>query len=782
MAAKKKASTRKTTGKRMWPVATKKADIQKTFANVHDTMNAQGNIGDSMESRLTHMFLGGGTDIMNGQFGYTGEFLQQGIYGGEESGPRGNATLRRYLGGGKDETKLAWLKIKMCREVYDNDGQVASIIDLMADFTTEGINFVHENKGAQNFYRGWAEKVKLANRVRRVTIDLLMSGTVFLYRVYAKLSETEKRAMKRFTIGQAIGNKYVVTDEEGNETLIEPVIQYDSVVRTLLDPDGKAKTDAAFSKIVKEYVKNRIASQGEKIIERNIKEGEKGVVPWKYISLNPLQIRPNEKGGWSYLLSKEDLMQLAGKSEIKVDEKKKTLRVTLPDGLSGTIKPIKNAEATGFFAEMEMSEERLAVVAYNKYDWAKWGGPGGLIWKAMPTIVFKNTLRAMEQKTAKAAINMVYLWKLGNVKEGLIPTLEDYERFADMLKAPAATLNVLWNDAISGEVIQPKLDQIFDEKRWEGLRAELTSQFGITQAIVTGEGGNFSSSFISVQGLLERLQSIRQLLIEEWLLPDALIIQKAMGFQKLPKIVFNQMSLRDKAAENNFLMALHDRGVISDETMFEALDRNVEVERGRLAEQKEFLDEHDMGHKGPFDVNKDQLDFEKEKKASDDEHRDKQFDHTVEMSEKQFEEQKKQSVEQNKMKKEQSKKPPQPKGPGGKPGGKTGPQKKKRESKPKNVARLHVEKTVKELDAQAKTEICQKYFKTDYRSLSKGEKAEVNNTVVSALTEEATNPQACYILYLENRTEFVNNENREPTKAEFHKLLVDSFMEAAGGV
>jgi hypothetical protein len=431
---------------------------------------------------------------------------------------------------------------------------------------------------------------------------------------------------------------------------------------------------------------------------------------------------------------------------------------------------------------MEMSEERLAVVAYNKYDWAKWGGPGGLIWKAMPTIVFKNTLRAMEQKTAKAAINMVYLWKLGNVKEGLIPTLEDYERFADMLKAPAATLNVLWNDAISGEVIQPKLDQIFDEKRWEGLRAELTSQFGITQAIVTGEGDNFSSSFISVQGLLERLQSIRQLLIEEWLLPDALIIQKAMGFQKLPKIVFNQMSLRDKAAENNFLMALHDRGVISDETMFEALDRNVEVERGRLAEQKEFLDEHDMGHKGPFDVNKDQLDFEKEKKASDDEHRDKQFDHTVEMSEKQFEEQKKQSVEQNKMKKEQSKKPPQPKGPGGKPGGKTGPQKKKRESKPKNVARLHVEKTVKELDAQAKTEICQKYFKTDYRSLSKGEKAEVNNTVVSALTEEATNPQACYILYLENRTEFVNNENREPTKAEFHKLLVDSFMEAAGGV
>jgi len=586
MAAKKKASTTKATKKRMWPVATARKDIQKTFANVHDSMNASANIGDSMESRLTHMFLGGGTDMMNGQFGYTGEFLQQGNYGGEESGPRGNATLRRFLGGKKDETKLAWLKIKMCREVYDNDGQVASIIDLMADFTTEGVNFVHENKGAQNFYRGWAEKIKLANRVRRVTIDLLIGGTVFLYRVYAKLSEAEKRAMKRFTIGQAIGNKYVITDEEGNETLIDPKIQYDSIVRTLLDPEGKAKTDAAFAKVIKKYVADRIKSQGEKIIERNIKEGEKGVVPWKYISLNPLQIRPNEKGGWSYLLSKEDLLQLVGKVDIKVDDTKKTLRVTLPDGLSGTIKPIKRAEATGFFAEMELTEERLAIVAYNKYDWAQWGSPGGLVWKAMPTIVFKNTLRAMEQKNAKAAINMVYLWKLGNVAEGLIPTLEDYERFADMLKAPASTLNILWNDAISGEVIQPDLKQIFDEKRWAGLRSELTSQFGITQAVVTGEGGNFSSSFISVQGLLERLQSIRQLLIEEWLLPDALIIQKAMGFKKLPKIVFNQMSLRDKAAENLFLQGLYDRGVVSDETMYETIDRNIGVERSRLEQQR----------------------------------------------------------------------------------------------------------------------------------------------------------------------------------------------------
>lgn len=771
MATKSKSiGERQGATRRMWPVGKSNKEVNRVLAGAHQL--AQGNVGDSLESRLNGLMLGGGSDFYDGLGGYAGDFLQQPIFQGEESDPRGNRRL--FNKKGRSETRVAWTKIKIVRDVYNNDGQVASIIDLMADFCTEGVNYIHEDKGAQNFFRVWVSKVKLRNRVRRVIIDLLIAGNVFLYKVYAKLSDSEKRAMRRKVEAQVIGKKMVITDHDGNETVVDPKIEYDSVVRLLLDPENK-KTDAQFKKDMQKFVETRINSTAEKIVEREVKEGEKNIVPWKYISLNPLQMRPNDKGGWSYLLGKADMKQLASMVGVTVNENAKTLKVTLPEGISGTIRPIKDVEGVGFFAEMELTDDRLVHIAWNKYDWCKWGGPGGLVWKAMPTITFKNTLRAMEQKTAQAAINTVFLWKLGDHKEGLIPTLEDYERLADMLKAPASTLNVLWNSAVSAEVIQPKLDDIFDPNRWEGLRAELTSQFGITQALITGEGGNFSSSFISVQGLLERLQSLRDLLLEEWLLPEALQIKEAMGFQKLPKIVFNQMSLRDKTAEQSFMKELYDRGIISDETMLESMDRDIAVERSRILEQEEHLEQNDLGRKGPFDANKDQLDWDKEKKDRDDSFRDEQFEHTKEMQQQQHDE----SVRQNKEKEKQAK-TPQPGGEGGKPRGKTGPQKKKRESKPKNVARLDVVKLVKEADAVGKKTSCANEEVRDYRSLSKAGKHEVDEFVLQQIAAASDNEPAFHIMFEEARAELVTLNEKEPTKAEFHKLLVDTFMEVQG--
>lgn len=770
------ATPKKTTGqrngasRRMWPVGKSNKEIDRALSNAQSM--AQGNVGDSLESRLQGLMLGGGSDIFDGMNGYTGEFLQQSIYTGEESTPRGNRHL--FNKRGRSETKIAWLKIKLVRNVYENDGQVASIIDLMADFATEGINYIHEDKGAQNFYRVWQERVKLRQKVRRVIIDLLISGNTFLYKVYAKLTESDKRAMRRYTFAQRIGDELLLIDEDGEETVLDPKIQYNSIARFLLDPDNKQNAEQ-FKQTVKDFVRARIKSQGEKIVEKDIKDGEKNIVPWKYISLNPLQMRPNENGTWSYLLGKEDMKQLANKMNVTVNETDKTLKLSLPDGLNGTIKPIKDVEAGGYFAEMEIAPERMYVIQWNKFDWNRWGGPGGLVWKAMPTITFKNTLRAMEQKTAQAAINMVYLWKLGDHKEGLIPTLEDYERLADMLKAPAATLNVLWNSAVTCDVVQPKMQDIFDPNRWEGLRAELTSQFGITQALVTGEGGNFSSSFISVQGLLERLQSIRSLLLEEWLLPEALKIKKAMGFQKMPKIVFNQMSLRDKTAEQSFLKELYDRGIISDETMMESMDRDIEVERSRILEQEEHLSKNDMGRKGPFDPNKQQLDWEKEKTAQDNEFREKQFEETKKMN------QEKVKID---MQKAKQPKAPQPKGPGGKPKGPTGPQKKKRETKPKNMARVEVEKFIKEYDAKAKSTICEAENAKDYRSLSKASKEAVDEKVVGYLATLADgtghNGNAFILLFNENRAAHIDKEGRLPTKSELHDIMLNTYMEMQG--
>ncbi len=789
----------------MWPGRNPKKDITNALARASFlSNNAVGNIGDSLESRMTSLYLGGGSDYFDGGFGYNGEFLQQSVFDGEEATSRGApalSPLSRMGVGKQDETKSAWLKMQLTNMIYENDGQVSSIIDLMSDFASEGIKFVHSSDSVQKFYDSWSQKVNLKSRFRNAIIQLLVSGNVFFYKVFAKLTPEEQTAMKTFTVGQKIGDKYVITNEKGEETIIQPKIVYDSAIRFILDAQAsKQQTDAEIAKQVKEFVINKLHNNGAKIIDGEITPGADSVVPWQYVMLNPLQITP-EGTKWVYLLTKEDVSRLLNTSQISYDEAKQAIKVSLPDNISGTLKPSKRP---GFYAEMDLQDERLVVLQYNKVDWRKWAT--GLVWKAMPVITFKNTLRQMEIKTAKAAINTVILWQLGDHKEGISPELEDYERLADMLKAPSQTLNVIWNSAIKADVIQPKISEIFDVKRWEELRKEVTAQFGITQAVVTGEGGNFSSSFISVQGLLEKLETLRDILVESWLMEDVLTINKAMSFRKLPMVHFNEMSLRDEVAKNNFIVSLYDRGLISDQTLYDSLERDTEIERERLLNEKTWEEKEGFERRGPYIKVPEQDTFDNKQLKVTKEGQDKglemereQLDHSKKLDEKKadqdFKIKKFESKEKMKIKKVVD--THKAKQPNGRPPGSKKPQTKKRPKKPKNIAtRMEVEQFIDKVDAAAKSYLVSKAGVSDYRSLSKEDKSKVTDLVGIALSQidevgqstvldmDKTSSITTYGMSdfapeLAVRTEqFIAENQRPPTKDEVYKLFIDAYLDS----
>ena len=49
--------------------------------------------------------------------------------------------------------------VKACQAVYRRIGMVVNIIDLMADFASEGLDLIHPVRSQQNFFRKWASKV-----------------------------------------------------------------------------------------------------------------------------------------------------------------------------------------------------------------------------------------------------------------------------------------------------------------------------------------------------------------------------------------------------------------------------------------------------------------------------------------------------------------------------------------------------------------------------------------------------------------------------------------------
>ena len=86
--------------------------------------------------------------------------------------------------------------IKMSMDAYDKVGIIRNIIDLMGDFGAQGINIVHENKGAEKFIRQWWKKISGKERSERFLNNLYRTGNVFVYKSYANITPEIKKYIK----------------------------------------------------------------------------------------------------------------------------------------------------------------------------------------------------------------------------------------------------------------------------------------------------------------------------------------------------------------------------------------------------------------------------------------------------------------------------------------------------------------------------------------------------------------------------------------------------------
>lgn len=86
--------------------------------------------------------------------------------------------------------------IRMCMDAYDNVGLIRNVIDLMADFASQGITIVHPNKTTQKFYRNWFGKIKGQQVTERFINYLYRTSNVIVRRTNAKISPKNAKEMK----------------------------------------------------------------------------------------------------------------------------------------------------------------------------------------------------------------------------------------------------------------------------------------------------------------------------------------------------------------------------------------------------------------------------------------------------------------------------------------------------------------------------------------------------------------------------------------------------------
>lgn len=568
-----------------------------------------GNLGDSIERRVGDGgdFLGGGNDLSQGTFGtgqtyqgqgggnYFGTGLLNGygrMFSGAHGGGQGGFTyLRRFSSNSVFNHQL----IAQCMMAYLGYGVVRNIIDLYSDFATEGIEIDHPDESVRNFYKTWATKVDLRDRVHSMFLNLFVSGNVFVHRRWATLSDKEKRAMKSAQAAENINDtllirgkttdKTIATREEG---FIDWFLEQKEIHLSDDSKNGKATATAPESAQDEQMPKN-----------------PKKQIPWGYTFLNPLQmeLRGRKLRGdhyWIMAIDKRDTLDIAKGMGLHstYNQELGTTEMNLPKEFLNRIKKYQGP-GSGYAAEVKLHREELTVLqAPGKWDWFDWAVP--FCYPALRALNFKDCLRNMEMKACQSVINSIFLFKLGDIEKGMPAEDEHFERLADMLQMPGQALNILWNEAITAEAIQADVAGIFDTGKHDSADKDILTALGIPEVLVGGKGGNFSNSFIAVATVLERLESYRNK-VQSWLMNELKIIADAMGFKKLPTVRFGRTSLKDEKAQQTFMMGLYDRGILSADTLLEEGGTTAEIEASKMKEEKKKYKEKDIFEpKGPF--------------------------------------------------------------------------------------------------------------------------------------------------------------------------------------
>ena len=87
--------------------------------------------------------------------------------------------------------------IKMCMQAYDKVGIIRNVIDLMGDFSSQGLTIVHPNKAIERFYRKWFDSVDGLGRSERFLNYLYRCGNVIVKRRTARVNKRKEQELKR---------------------------------------------------------------------------------------------------------------------------------------------------------------------------------------------------------------------------------------------------------------------------------------------------------------------------------------------------------------------------------------------------------------------------------------------------------------------------------------------------------------------------------------------------------------------------------------------------------
>lgn len=409
------------------------------------------------------------------------------------------------------------------QNLYKRIGLIRNIIDLMADFSSEGLQLKHPVKSQQRFFNRWAAQVDLRGRAHDFMKLILRDANVIVRRKMAKISLPLSKKMRR--VGGGTSFKRGLTINE--DTKPEPV----------------------------------------DVVTVDKKSSEIRTIPWQYTFLNPVLIHKIGGEVGRFFGSNDIAMKIPASladsiSNPQTDAEKKFVN-EIPGEVKKAVKNRKNAN----FVRLDSS--RIYIDYYKKDDWEDWGTP--FLFGVLEDIMFKEKMRLADIAALDGVVNAIRIWRLGDASKQILPTKTAVNKLLEILQhnVGGGVMDIVWDSMINLQTEYPPVDKILGSEKYGHVDRDIIRGLGVPDSLIGGSDlgtRNAESAYVQLKTLLEKLEYVRARAIL-WLQNELKMVADAMGFEQIPTISFSIMSLRDEAAEKQLIIQLLDRGIISVESV-----------------------------------------------------------------------------------------------------------------------------------------------------------------------------------------------------------------------
>jgi len=414
--------------------------------------------------------------------------------------------------------------IAFARSAYRRIGLIRNAIDLMGDFACQGVRLVHQNPRIEKFYNDWFSRTRGKFVSERICNLLFREANVPIRMKTAKLSKTKRLKMQK----------------------------------SVASPDMQATL--------------------------NHNTFKKGELPWQYIFLDPLLIDPVGGSISNLVGSKLYKMQLPPSLRRSIKKLQNSPNASERSLLSQVPDEILQASETS--KGILLPPDKTFFLNYKKDDWQEWADP--MTYACFKDLLLYEKLKLADQAALDGAISKIRVWKLGSLDHKLAPTSTAAASLGEILgtNVGGGTIDIVWGPDI--ELIETGTDvqRFLGEEKYKPTLMAIYACLGIPPTL-TGTFGaaGTTNNFISLKTLTERLNYVRNILIEFWN-EQIKMVQEAMGFRFGAKVEFDFMYLDDPAAMTQLMINLADRNIISDELVQRNVKAQPDIERKRLKNEE----------------------------------------------------------------------------------------------------------------------------------------------------------------------------------------------------